>query len=156
MKPLILIATLFFFFGCDSNAPFDKEQATQEVLQLHHAQRDYHVNKKAEEFARLLSDDHISVNRGLISRPTYEENFQRFTNYFNSVEFIKWDDLVEPVIRFSDDGKLAYTIVDKEVILQYEGEGGEVLQDTTHFAWTAIYRKGEDGWKIEHVASTNE
>ena len=103
-----------------------------------------------------MSADFISVNGGIVSRPTYEENLQRFGDYFDSVEFIKWDDLSDPVIRFSEDGSLAYTIVDKEVILQYGTEEGIMLKDTTHFAWTAIYRRGEDGWKIESVASTNE
>ena len=156
MKKIAMFFLVIFLTACQESQSFDEASATQEILDLHHVQRAYHFEKKAEEFAGMMSADFISVNGGIVSRPTYEENLQRFGNYFGSVEFIKWDDLSEPVIRFSEDGSLAYTIVDKEVILQYETEEGNMLKDTTHFAWTAIYRKGKDGWKIESIASTNE
>lgn len=156
MRYLSWILAFVFLAGCQTEPTFKKEEAIQEILRLHETQRDFHFEKRAADFAGLLSDDHISVNRGVISRPSYDENLQRFSNYFNSVEFIKWDDLTAPVIRFSEDGSLAYSIVDKEVILQYEGEEGVVLYDTTHYAWTAIYRKKPEGWKIENVTSTNE
>ncbi len=29
-----------------------------------------------------------------------------------------------------------------------------LTQGATHFAWTTIYRKYEDGWKIDCVTST--
>ncbi len=156
MKKLTVLPLLFFALSCQQTNTFDEASARAEILDLHHAQRDYHFNKKKEEFASMMSDDFIGVGRGEITRPTYEDNIKRYTAYFGSVEFIKWDDLTEPVIRFSDDGSLAYTIVDKEVIVSYEGDEGATLMDTTHYAWTAIYRKKDIGWKIESVASTNE
>ena len=65
----------------------------------------------------------------------------KFNKYFSSVEFIKWDDVTGPIIRFSKDGTLAYTIVDKIVQVTYQGKKGEMVRGETHFAWTAIYKK---------------
>ena len=105
-------------------------------------------------FANQLSDHFISVNRGEISHPKKEETISRYNRYFSSVEFVKWDDESEPLIRFSDDGSMAYTIVDKIVTLTYENENGVKVEGNTHFAWTAIYKKYGDEWKIDCVTST--
>ena len=51
---------------------------------------------------------------------------------------------------------MAYTIVDKIVAITSENEDGELTQSETHFAWTAIYRKYGDQWKIDCVTSTNK
>ena len=107
MKKITMFFLITFLAACQKPQPFDEASATQEILDLHHVQRAYHFEKRAEEFAGMMSSDFISVNGGIVSRPTYEENLQQFGNYFASVEFIKWDDLSEPVIRFSEDGSLS-------------------------------------------------
>lgn len=147
---MLILAT-----GCMPYYSFDEERARKEILTLHEAQRDYHLNNQPERFVDQFSSDFISVSDGTISRPGREESLSRFQSYFNSVTFIRWDDRSPPVIRFSDDGSLAYTIVDKKVILQYENEAGKIVSDSSRFAWTSIYRKEGDHWKIESVTSTN-
>ena len=154
-KLAIWVLTCFVFQACSQNQ-FNTAKDTAEILKLHEEQRNFHFKKMAPEFAALMGPNYISVNRGIISQPSTAENTERFSNYFNSVEFEKWDDLKPPVIRFSDDHSIAYTIVDKEVILHYEGDEGEQIRDTSHFAWLAIYKKHEGVWKIDCVASTNE
>ena len=128
----------------------------KEIMRIDGMQRTYHFQKMAEEFARQLSEDHISVNRGRITSLSFDENVVRLNKYFEVVDFVKWDDLAPPQIRFSDDLSLAYTIVDKEVVVTYQDDSGEELTELTHFAWVAIYRRSGDTWTIECVASTNE
>lgn len=165
---ILLIISFWWLSACNSPSPetsnetvasnqivFDEEAERAKILALHHAQRNYHVNKHADSLAQLLSEDVISVNRGLIYRPTYEENKNRFTNYFNQVEFIKWDDIDPPIIRFSKDGHLAYTVVHKEVLLKVADENGKEVQERTEFSWLAIYAKHGEEWKIDCMASTN-
>lgn len=158
MKSLItLFSILFILVACNEKTPpIDLEKEKQAILKLHNAQRDYHFNKNAQDFTNQLSDSYISVNKGVISSPSKKDNFKRFNNYFSSVEFEEWDDVSEPLIRISEDGKMAYTVVDKLVVVSYEGEDGKTVEGTTHFAWTAIYRKYGDEWKIDCVTSTNQ
>ena len=132
-----------------------KEEATAQILALHNLQKKYHVEKQAGEFVDQFSENYVSVNRGKVSSPTKEESEKMFGNYFQSVEFEKWDDISEPVIRFSDDYSMAYTIVEKEVVTRYEAEG-EMKRESTKFSWVAIYKKYDTGWKIDCVVSTNE
>lgn len=151
-----LCAIIFLVYSCKLQPAFDEAAERQKILALHHAQRGYHFNDNAEEFAQQMSEDFISVNRGMVSQPTRSENIERFGAYFKSVTFSKWDDVAEPIIRFSEDGSLAYTIVQKEVVLTYPMEQGDTIESKTEFAWLAVYRKKNREWKIESVASTNK
>ena len=127
-----------------------------EILNMHQQQRDFHFKKDSIGFANQLSENFISINRGMITRPTKQETISRYHQYFSSVEFLRWDDVTDPVVRFSDDGKLAYTIVDKIVEVTYTDEKGEPVTGATHFAWTAIYKKYDNKWKIDCVTSTEK
>jgi hypothetical protein len=156
MLPFILILLISQSWSCAKSKVIDKSVEKSKILELHNAQRDYHFNKDSIAFANQLSDNFISVNKGVISSPKKEETISRYNGYFSSVEFIKWDDVSEPVIKFSDDGSMAYTIVDKVVALTYKDQLGNTIQGSTHFAWTAIYRKYGNGWKVDCVTSTEK
>ena len=51
---------------------------------------------------------------------------------------------------------MAYTIVDKIVVVTYENEDGKKVEGKTHFAWTAIYKTYGAEWKIDCVTSTDK
>lgn len=74
----------------------------------------------------------LSVNEGNISVTTKDSALKRFSNYFAIVEFKKWDDVYPPVIEFSEDGSMAYMIVDKQVILTYKNDENKEIEETTH------------------------
>ena len=152
---LLLLLNLVILYSCNQSVNIDLEQEKTKILELHHLQRDFHFNKDSIAFVNQLSDDFVSVNRGEITFPKKSETLSRYHSYFSSVEFKKWDDDSEPIIKFSEDGTLAYTIVDKIVKIEFEDENGEITESETHFAWTAIYRKIDGEWKIESVTSTN-
>lgn len=149
----IVPACLLFLCGCSASIP-DFEKEKQAILQIEKAQREYHFKKNANDFTHILSDNFLLINKGEVKSPSQKENLERFSNYFNSTEFIKWDDMKEPVIRFSNDGSVAYVTVQKEVIVKQERNGN--MPDTTYFAWLSIYRKDGNTWKIDCVASTNK
>jgi len=151
---LLIIPLAVFLISCSNQSEFDKETETKAILELHNLQRGYHFDKDSISFANQLSKNFISVNRGKITTPKKEETIKRYHNYFSSVEFVKWDDVSEPIIRFTNDGTLAYTIVDKIVETISIDENGNKKNSSTHFAWTAIYKKYENEWKIDCVTST--
>lgn len=161
-KFLILSWILIFSFcSCkqeyrNSGQDTQKDSAIAEIMKLHRLQRDYHFNKNADDFVEILSDDYISVNRGEISHPSKAANTERFSHYFSSVEFQKWDDIEPPIIKFSQDSTLAYTIVHKQVELTSKDSTGTAEMEKVEYAWLAIYRKSDDGWKIECSVSTNK
>ncbi len=143
-----LLMVFLAVVGC--NIDLSEERA--KILDLHHRQRDMHFTKSADSFVGLFSQNTTSVNRGTVSHPSPQENLQRFRNYFERVDFVKWDDVAEPEISFSRDGTMAYTVVQKEVVVRPRNTSE---LDTTRFAWVAIYVKVGKEWKIDCVASTN-
>ena len=155
-KLIFLCLSVGFILSCTPVEKPSLEEEKQKILELHHAQRAIHFNKDSIAFVNQLSNQFISVNKGEITRPKREETLSRYNNYFSSVEFVKWDDVTEPIIRFSDDGSMAYTIVDKIVTVTYKDEEGNKQEGETHFAWTAIYTKHNGEWKIDCVTSTNK
>ena len=150
------ILVLFVLIISCSVDPTNRDDRAQ-LEQLHRQQRDAHLSKSAKMMVDQFAEDIISVNHGQIdSVYTRSEDSLRFQTYFNSVSFKKWDDVTPPKIRFSRDGSMAYMIVDKLVILETIDSAGDKIEETTRFAWVAIFRKQDSGaWKIECVASTN-
>jgi len=147
---IVLISTLS---AC--TASVDLEAERKAILELHEKQREFHVNEQAEDFVDLMTDEFMSVNRGKIGKPTKEANLKRFEGYFGNVEFEKWDDIQPPVIRISEDGTMAYSIVNKEVIVKYQNDSSLWVRGRTEFSWLAVYKKTKSGWKVDAVASTN-
>ena len=159
MKPiniLFLALPFILLFSCQNGQKIDIATIEQEVLKEHNLSRKYHIDKMAEAFVSQLSDKHILVNRGKISKLQRENKTKQVKQYFNSVEFEKWDDIEPPIVRFSDDYSMAYTIVNKEVVLTYTNEDNEKARESTIFSWVAIYTKQDGEWKIDCIASTNQ
>lgn len=154
MNRLLAILTLIIISSCTQSIDLDKEK--EAIMALHNAQRAHHLNNNAEEFVNQFSAHFYNIDRGRILQPTKEENTKRFSSYFGSVEFIKWDDVREPIISISDDGSMAYTIVEKIVILKYPTSEGTELVDSTHYAWTSIYKKYDGLWKLDCITSTKK
>lgn len=152
----IPILYLLNLMSCKNTTGFNFSEEKNKIITLHNLQRSYHLHKDSISFANQMSDHFISVNKGKISQPKKSETLTRYNRYFSAVEFLKWDDIADPIISFSEDGSLAYSIVDKEVIITYTDEDGNRVNEKTHFAWTTIYRKYDDEWKIDCVTSTNE
>jgi hypothetical protein len=157
MKLLSITIFLFisqYFFSCISKPDLRKEK--EAIVSMLKTERKAHFERNVDLFISEFADGMISVNKGAVNTPTKEQHKERIGKYFGSVQFIKWDDTAEPIIRFSDDGSLAYAIVQKDVILSYPDSAGKAFYDTTHYAWTSIYRKQNDEWKVECNISTNK
>ena len=154
MKYLFCSWLLMLMLACNSKTDLDKERKT--ILAMLQTERKAHFDRNVELFISEFADSMISVNKGVVTSPTKTEHKERIGKYFGSVQFIKWDDTAEPIIRFSNDGSLAYAIIQKDVILTYPDSTGKPLYDTTHYAWSSIYRKYHDEWKVECNISTNK
>lgn len=155
MKFLFLFLFVCVFISCGSKKVnlADAEKQIRELLQQ---ERKAHVERNVELFMSEFADSMISVNKGIVSVPSKEKNKERIGKYFGSVEFIKWDDVAVPIIRFSDDASLAYAVIQKQVILSYPDSFGNSFIDTADYAWVSIYRKQKGEWKVECNISTNK
>ena len=149
--PCLLVLTMF---GCYEKPDIEKERSA--IINLLSQERKAHFEENVSAFMSEFSDSMISVNRGIVTRSSREITKKRIQDYFDRVEFVKWDDVAPPKISFSNDGRLAYAIVQKQVILSMKDSLLRPSLDTTDFAWVSIYRKTGNEWKIECNISTNK
>ena len=140
--------------ACSSRVDLEAEKKT--IISMLQMERKAHFDRNVELFVSEFADSMISVNKGEVSIDAQNLHKERIGKYFDKVKFIEWDDVAEPIIRFSEDGSLAYAIIQKEVILTYVDSIGNPRIDTAHYAWSSIYRKRDSEWKIECNISTNK
>lgn len=151
-----LLVVLGFLSACQPKK-IDFEAEKQKLLRLHRAQQDAHLQKNVTAFISQFDQNMLSVNHGKITTMSPEAARPRVQSYFDEVKFKKWADVSPPRIEFSDDGSMAYMVVDKMVILTYLDEQKHTVEESTHFAWVSICKKQPDGeWKIVCNVSTNE
>lgn len=146
------ILAILCLISCNQPDLAADEKAIRELLKK---EQQAHLEKNIDLLLSNGTPETIVVNRGIVSVPTEEQNRARFTHYFGSVNFIKWEDTADPIIRFSDDSSLAYAIIQKQVILTLKDDV-TAKPDTTDFAWMSVWRKMDGKWKMESIVSTNK
>jgi ketosteroid isomerase-like protein len=131
-----------------------RDAAVAALNELQARQRRAHLSADAAALTALFAEDFVSVQDGVISRPSRDASRERFERYFAQVNFIAWDDLDEPVIEVSGDGTLATVLVHKLVHLTFVGTDGELEEEMTIFAWAETWRRTDSGWELAMVIST--
>jgi hypothetical protein len=146
---LLFIAGLLS--SCNSNLKPNLEVEKTAIMKIHVEQQKAHMEKNAELLLSQNDGTFYEVNRGKIKSPSRQESINKFTAYFESVDFIKWDDVTPPIFSFSNDATMATTIVNKIVITRHKADS---KIDTTFFAWLSVYKKENGVWRMESIAST--
>lgn len=127
----------------DNNLDFAKMK--EEILALHKASIDAHLEKNIPYFTQDVSDEFISISRGEILRSTKEETHAKFTNYLENTEFSEYRDLQEPIVGFSKDGSVAWTIVQVKVAGKRKMDEEMVDLDFVS-SWIMLYERQGDKW----------
>src|SRR5581483_7065424 len=95
----------FLLASCMGRPNLESER--KELLKLHHLQQEAHLKENAKLLVDQFSENFITVNQGKVYKPTKAESIQRFTSYFEAVEFKSWEDAYPPSFTFSDDATMA-------------------------------------------------
>lgn len=145
---------LLFLLGCATvpGAP-SAEDARRSLLEAHSQERGAHLARDADRMTALVVEGFVMLDSGEIRTLSIAEQRDRFTKYFASVTFDRWDDLEPPRVWVSADGTLGSVAVRKEVITRSveDGSTGRAV-----FAWLETWERGPEGWRIRVVASTRE
>ncbi len=126
----------------------------EELLDLHKQVIDAHLNKDVGFFTKNIADDYFSVSRGEYNNPSKEEITNMFTNYFGSTDFKVYKDLMEPVVKVSDDGSLGWTIV--KVKIEAERKVEDKMHQINHvWTWITLYKSENNVWiRMGEVSSS--
>ena len=151
---------LYFIFlllaiGCQSSNTAS-DNLTQEIKKLLEQSRKVHFEGDPDLLVSNSADSIISVNAGKVSISTPAKVKESMSDYLKNTHFIKWDDEMKPIIRFSEDKSMAYAIVRKLVIIKDKKAASSVPPDTSRYAWISVYRKVDNQYKMESIVSTNQ
>jgi len=135
-----------------TNPDFDKLRS--EIFELHKQAIKAHLNKDVDFLVHNISENYVSVSKGEIRKPSKDEIKSQFSDYLNNTTFVEYGDLQEPIIEFSDDGSVAWSIVRVKVAgLRTMNDGTEREFDFI-CAWITLYRRQNDRWiRLGEVSS---
>ena len=154
-KPLLitLVSLVAAYISCQTSP--DKEILRSEILDFHKKFIDDHLNKNIDSFVEDYAEDYVFVANGEISHPSKEEFKTSFSDYLNSTTFSEYRDLEKPMIGFSRDGSMAWSIVKVKVVGRRKLEDGSQKNFDVIYAWITLYKRQGDKWFRTLEVSTN-
>jgi hypothetical protein len=88
----------------------DFDALRREILSLHQKTSDAHWKKNVEFFVKDISEDYFSVGNGEMRNLGREEITSQFERYLHSTMFTEYRDVREPIVGFSKDGSMAWSV----------------------------------------------
>jgi len=149
---LIIIGSGLSILSC-TQSKVDLQKEISVLAELQKQEQRAHLEEQPALLVNTLNDTFTQIKNGDVSYFTKDQMTERFISYFESVEFIKWEDTGPPVFTISDDGSMAHILVQKHVVVDIEQDTAGT-RETTNFAWTEMWRKKEGRWKMYSVTTT--
>lgn len=148
----VLLGLGLSIFGC-TQPKVDLQKEISALTELQKQEQRAHLEEQPALLVNILHDTLTQVKNGVVSHYTKDQMTERFISYFESVEFLKWEDTAPPVYTISEDGSMAHILIQKQVIVDIE-QDTTGTRETTNFAWTEMWRKKDGGWKMYSVTTT--
>ena len=116
-----------------------------QILALHERILQAHRDSSVDMMLQDAAQDYVLVTRGEVLYPDIEERTDRFREYFAATTFDRYEDTIDPLVKVSADGTLAWLIARVEVAgTQRSGESELALEFTS--AWIELYEKRAGKW----------
>jgi len=143
------VKILFILFSlsllCCRPSP-DFETMRKELRDIHEKFIDAHLEKNVNYFIQDLAEDYVFVARGEISHPSPEDIQANMSDYLNNTEFSEYRNTQEPIIGFSKDGSLGWSIVRVKVASKRTMEDGTERDTDFICAWITLFERQGDKW----------
>lgn len=117
----------------------------EQILELHKAVLDAHKAGDVDGLLAAEPGEIVSVSRGEVLFPTKSERVRSFERYLKSTEFEEYRDLIDPIIRVSEDGTLGWLIAQVKIPGTQAGNEERVRIDSV-WAWIELYEKRNGRW----------
>jgi hypothetical protein len=132
----------------------DLDQLKAEILDLHAAFIDAHLNADVETLLENQADQLYFVARGEVEVRTVEGTRTLLSDYLQDTVFTEYRDVQPPIVEVSADGSLGWSIVQVKVAgTRHLGDGTRRELDFT-CAWLTLYQRQGDRWMRTAEVST--
>jgi ketosteroid isomerase-like protein len=116
------------------------------ILKMHKDVIDAHKNNDVDALFAIEAEEIVRVSRGEVLYPSKKDRFARFKWYFEHTEFEEYRDLVEPIVRVSEDGTLGWLIAQVKIVGTQTDDDGEQSRIDSVWAWIELYEKKNGRW----------
>jgi len=127
------------------NAP-QQEEWSEELLAFHEAFVGAHVENRPEFMVEGRSPDYVNVSRGELLRQTDAEIRAQFTDYLGNTTFSEYRMLEGPILGFSRDGSISWSIFRLKVAGTRRLADSEEVSFDTVWACLFLFERRGDRW----------
>ncbi len=135
------LAAIILSFCFSNLAQAEDVSNKDQPLALHQKAIATHKNIDLEKWLEGFKNGYISGSRGEASYLTSEQTKSRFRPYINATTFEYYRDMVDPVVKISDDGSLGWVIVQVEAKGISSGESYEF-----QLVWIKLHERRDAVW----------
>ncbi len=137
------------------NTGAERAQILAELQGFHEQQQQAHFEGDAELFVSMFADPLLMVKDGEVRTLTRAESRRANQAYFDSTTFLAWDDIAPPIVHVSQDGTMAWRLVQKRVrALGDDDNDGIEEEGETIFAWMEAWERLDGVWRLMIATST--
>lgn len=138
--------------GCGGSSASPDHRS--ELLALQDSVRRAHLDYDVDLLASLFADTLTTTDAGETRSVPRAVARKRFQTYFGGVAFLSWSDLEPPRVAVSVSGDLAVVHVRRDVRLAARDTAGRAGTESSVFAWTEVWRRPAEAWRLASVTST--
>lgn len=152
-KFVFLLLAVLLISACCREEP-DLNAYKQEILELHRGFIAAHLAKDVEAIAAPTADGYLFVADGEVEISNADKVTEWLEEYFSRTEFTEYRDVSDPVIGISNDGSLAWSIVQVRVAGTSRTEDGAEKPFDNVWAWITLYKRVGNSWlRISDVST---
>lgn len=130
-------------------APFSVLTDEQKLIRLHRTVMDAHLFEDAGLLEGHFGPRSVVVSDGEIHDSGGKETEALLRRIFTSRDYTRYDDLVRPIVRISEDGTLGWVIVQVGAEgARYDASGNAQGRLAFTSAWISLFEKIDDEWKV--------
>jgi hypothetical protein len=123
-----------------------RQSAEAELIRMHKELLRFHMNADVESWLATETEEYVVANRGEITYPSKKEREARLKPYLTRTKFKEYEDVIEPIVRVSKDGSLAWLIAKVKASGMQTTDDGK--QEPIEFvsAWIELFEKRDGKW----------
>jgi hypothetical protein len=132
----------------DLRAPMSVLTDEQKLLRLHRIAMDAHLFGDAEMMKGTFGTEGVVVSRGEVYPTDAGGSEAMMDRILSNRDYTRYDDLIRPIVRVSDDGSLGWVIVRisaEGVRFDADGQPSGPLEFIS--AWISMFEKEDGDWK---------
>lgn len=132
----------------DFRTPTEFQNDEQQLIKLHRMIMDGHLSESKDFFNPIVADSFTVVSSGEVFVNEGNAANEQMNKILSNRNYLVYDDLIRPMVKISDDGSLAWVIVQvyaKGIRYNEKLETIGSMEFTS--AWIELYEKMDGKWK---------